>query len=129
VDPLAAAVGIAATAEPPQDPALLRLLPDAYLDDQASADDFRRFTELDLRQQKAANATLARRTLGRVADGVLEVDPAEGRAWLLALTDLRLVLAVRFGIADPGTQEERDPPAVYDWLTWLQSTLVDALMP
>jgi len=128
-DPLAAAVGIAPVAERPSDPALVRLLPDAYPDDPGAADDFRRFTESDLRRQKAGNAALARDSLSRVADQTLILGEAEGQAWLLALTDLRLVLAVRLGIAESDSDQVHGPTEVYDWLTWLQSTLVDALMP
>ena len=126
-DPLARLVGIAPQAERPRDPALLRLLPDAYADDPAAAEDFRRFTEHGLREQKSANARLAAATLQRGADGeAIRMSQQEGQAWLLALNDLRLALAVRLGITDD-QDEGREP--LYDWLTWLQATLVDALMP
>lgn len=126
-DPLARLVGIAPQADRPTDPALLRLLPDAYSDDPGAADDFRRFTEHGLREQKAANARLALATLQRTEDGQsIRMTVSEGQAWLTALNDLRLTLAVRLGITDDD-DEDRDP--LYDWLTWLQATLVDALMP
>ena len=40
----------------PDDPALARLLPDAYADDEEAAAEFRRFTERDLRDAKARDA-------------------------------------------------------------------------
>lgn len=123
-DPLAALVGIAPEAAKPADPALLRLLPDGYRDDPAAADDFRRFTERGLREQKAANARTALASLQRGGKPIV-MSAEEGRAWLLALNDLRLTLGVRLGISD---DEVNDDP-LYDWLTWLQATLVDALMP
>lgn len=128
VDELSRLVDIAPTADRPTDPALLRLLPDAYADDTAASDDFRRFTERGLREQKADNARTALRTLQRGEEGKpLAMSRSEGQAWLLALNDLRLTLAVRLGVADDADDAARDP--LYDWLTWLQATLVDALAP
>jgi hypothetical protein len=130
-DPLARIVGIAQDAERPEDPALLRLLPDAYRDNEPAAQDFRRFTEHSLREQKAARARTALATLAE-ADGKGQVimNREEGEAWLLALNDVRLTMGTRLGITqEDEDDDERDRPVVYDWLTWLQSTLVDALMP
>ena len=56
-DPLVALTGLDDAATPPvkpTDPALARLLPDAYADDPGSSAEFRRFTESDLRTQKQA---------------------------------------------------------------------------
>lgn len=126
-DPLLRLVGIAPEAQRPTDPALLRLLPDGYRDDEEAAGDFRRYTERDLREQKAANARTALRTLQGAEHGrPITMGLPEGQAWLVALNDLRLTLAVRLGVTDD-EDAERDP--LYDWLTWLQATLVDALMP
>ena len=129
-DPLAELVGIEPTAERPDDPALLRLLPDAYADDVDASADFRRFTERSIRSEKVARCDAALRTLANPADpGRIRMDTADAAAWLGTLNDLRLVLGTRLGI----TQEDEDAgtqrPAVYDWLTWLQSTLVETLMP
>ncbi|MBC7374523.1 MAG: DUF2017 family protein, partial [Frankiales bacterium] len=58
-DPLAAMVGLpTGPVERPEDPALARLLPDAYGDDEEAATDFRRYTETDLRAGKRAHATV-----------------------------------------------------------------------
>ncbi len=130
-DPLARIVGIAAEARRPEDPALLRLFPDAYADDEASSSDFRRFTEQGLRQQRADRTRAALGCLDRAdAKGRIAMTPDEARAWLLALNDLRLVLGTRLGVTEDDERgDAADRPVVYDWLTWLQSTLVEALMP
>src|SRR3954470_4194933 len=57
-DPLEAMVGLPpGDVSPPDDPALARLFPAAYADDEAAATEFRRFTESDLRAGKRAAAT------------------------------------------------------------------------
>ena len=59
-DPLAAELGLTGldgpTVERPQDPVLLRLLPDGYRDDREKSAEFRRFTDEPLRQAKLADA-------------------------------------------------------------------------
>ncbi len=140
-DPLAAAVGIDASAERPQDPVLLRLFPDAYAEDAGAAEDFRRFTERSLREGKlgSAHAVLASLDAGvapRPDRLELALDAPAARAWLRTLTDLRLALGTRLGVEQD--DEARwaglapdDPQAyvhdVYEWLGWLQETLVRAL--
>ncbi len=66
----------------------------------------------------------------------MELDPADVQAWLRSLTDIRLSIAVRLGIdseADQLALAEGDDPAVstmvdvYDWLGYVQETLVGAL--
>jgi len=132
-DPLAQMVGISPHAERPEDPALLRLFPDAYADDEAAASDFRRFTEVSLRREKSQRARTALDALTRMdGRGRVALDRDEGQAWLLSLNDLRLVIGTRLGITDEDDDEEAaDPgrPVAYDWLTWLQSTLVEAMLP
>ncbi len=173
-DPLAVMVGIGTAMDPPSDPAVARLLPDAHRDDPEAAAEFRRYTEAGLRERKRAGLEVARRTLGR--EGAIVLDDDEARAWVVALTDVRLVLASRVGLetdddherlealaqaeaealaggaagggsgpadeaaqaaeADDETDAAGDGPlgglgfmlAVYDFLTWLQETLVEALL-
>ena len=148
-DPLAVLVGLGADGPlpKPDDPVLARLLPDAYSDDAGEAADFRRYTEPGLRDRKAANAATvigslveAGADLGAEPEpqdapgGVdVELDRAGVEAWLRCLTDLRLALGTRLGVAE-GDEElwERQPdddPAkamhdVYDWLGFVQETLV-----
>jgi len=95
-DPLAALVGIGTAVRPPEDPALARLLPDAHRDDPEAAAEFRRYTEAGLRERKRAGLQVALGTLARPAP--LRLNQDEAAAWLVALTDVRLVLAERIGL-------------------------------
>lgn len=80
----------------PDDPAVLRLLPQASPDREV-ADEFRRLTEADLRDVKV-------RRLRRVWEQLSEEGPewsvplAEALDVAAALTDVRLVIATRLGI-------------------------------
>ncbi len=130
-DPLVEIVGITEDAERPDDPALARLLPDAYEDPEQAAE-FRRFTQADLRRQKADNARTVSGTLER--SGTVVLTPAEAQAWLRTLTDLRLVIGTRLGITEDsspdtflGSEPTRSLYLVYDWLTYHQDRLVHAL--
>lgn len=127
--------------ERPEDPAVLRLFPDAYRDDDRAAQDFRRFTERGLREAKAQRVAVVKDVLRRVPDSrkpaPVALTGAEADAFLRSLNDLRLVLGVRLDIVDDeqdvtsGWDDDDDPRlptyAAYQWLTWLQSTLLEAL--
>lgn len=129
-DPLAQLASIPEEAERPDDAALLRLFPDAYRDDEEAAADFRRFTEAGLRRERADRARRAMATLSRVGSGGrIPLDPDEAQIWLLALNDIRLIMGTRLGITEDHAGFEDEQSMLYDWLTWLQSTLVDALLP
>ena len=141
-DPLAAMVGLSSgPLSTPEDPALARLLPDAYGDDLgdggAAASEFRRYTEADLRAGKRANATAVLATLAPLdgRGGRLVLDRDEADAWLGCLNDLRLVLGTRLGVTEETEQDPRseDPRAqalqVYGWLGWLQETLLASIAP
>jgi len=134
-DELAAMVGISDSTEVPDDPVLARLLPDGYRDNPEAAQEFRRFTESGLRSAKVESAQLLLQTLpaggGRVK---LSADQAE--AWLRSLNDVRLALGVRLGVTDDfdGLSEDARPDdpsyayvQVYQWLAFLQESLVAAL--
>ncbi|MFF7729612.1 DUF2017 domain-containing protein [Streptomyces sp. NPDC008001] len=137
--------------EPPSDPALARLFPDAYGDpgteqdprERAYAAEFRRYTENDLRDRKREDALAVVRSLdslGAAGDeaAVLRLAPEDGRRWLGALNDLRLAIGARLEITHEDDSEallrlaDDDPrkPMVmaYLWLGGLQESLVDALM-
>jgi hypothetical protein len=110
------------------DPAVARLLPSAYPDDEQAAAEFRRFTEEDLAGRKVANAETVVASLG---DGTgVSLDRAQADAWLRSLTDIRLTLAARLGIqtdADLGNVSTEDGLMmrdVYDWLGYVQEALV-----
>ncbi|SDU83570.1 DUF2017 domain-containing protein [Jiangella alkaliphila] len=130
----------------PTDPVLLRLFPDGYREDTEAASDFRRFTERGLRDRKAATAATVLASLA-TADGAgaasknrekirIELNADESEAWLRTLTDLRLALGTRLGVTDADgddwlSLDENDPRRhvhdVYDWLGWVQETLVRTL--
>ncbi len=135
-DPLEALVGLSpGEVEPPRDPALARLLPDAYGDDDPGASrDFRRYTEADLRRGKreACRALLASLPDG---GGKVVLDRPGADAWLGCLNDVRLVLGTRLDVTedlDPDTLDPSDArlPAlqVYGWLGWVQESLLGALL-
>ena len=137
-DPLAAIVGLSSgPVSAPADPALARLLPDAYGDDDEAAREFRRYTEGDLRAGKRANATIVLTALAPLAGrgGRLTLDRDEADAWLGCLNDLRLVLGTRLDVTEETELAVRDddPRAqalqVYGWLGWLQESLLANLDP
>ena len=142
----------------PRDPALDRLLPTAHRDDPAMAAEFRRLTEHGLRERKTANLATAISALLAVSeDGDkagatvkpkdkdkvrLDLDLEQAQALVVALTDVRLLLGERLGLrtdADAEDLQDRleaasddDPElylaAYYDFMTWLQESLTQALM-
>ncbi|MER7946586.1 DUF2017 domain-containing protein [Streptomyces sp. NPDC096079] len=147
-DPLAALFA-EGPSEPPSDPALKRLFPDAYGDDseelRAAASDFRRYTENDLRARKREDALAVVRALDSLSaeaagegGAVLKLTPDESRSWLGALNDLRLTIGTRLEVTDDEESErlyrlpDSDPrkPMVmaYLWLGALQESLVATLM-
>lgn len=139
-----AAMGIAENAEKPDDPVLARLFPDAYRDDGEAAGEFRRYTEMGLRDGKREAAGMVLSALGddeaggsgaAGADGIV-LDEKQAQGWLRALNDVRLALGTRLDITEDWYEEAhrmdpRDPRAslfaVYDWLTGLQDGLVQVL--
>ena len=135
-DPLAAMVGITSHDTPPEDEVLLRLLPNAYAD-QVDASEFRRYTESTLRRKKFEHAMAMRLSLENALDGIIEVDHDGANDWLGAMNDIRLALGVRLKVEQTSYEELEllapDDPmrpvyAVYNWLGWMQSSLIEALM-
>jgi hypothetical protein len=146
-DPLAAMVGLpSGEVRRPDDPALARLLPDAYRPDASddprfdadeAATDFRRYTEHDLRAGKRAHAVTVLEALAALGGaGRLRLDRAAADAWLGTLNDLRLVLGTRLEVSEdtyeqppPDDDEIAHALQVYSWLGWLQESLLDCLVP
>lgn len=121
------------------DPALLRLLPDAYPDDATSSTEFRRYTHDSLIDRKVANAGTVIETLDSAtaavdaasdahASATLRLDRDQAIAWLTTLTDIRLTLANRLGIME---DDQRSDDVVlqdlYDWLGFVQNAIVETL--
>ncbi|MEV7006015.1 DUF2017 domain-containing protein [Streptosporangium sp. NPDC051022] len=130
-DPLERALGIGPS-EQSADPVLARLFPSAYEDPEQSAE-FRRYTEVTLREGKRADAQTM---LDSAEPGEVELTHEQARAWMRGLNDVRLVFGTRLEVTEEVHDEiakmtEDDPRysafVVYDWLTYLQETLVRAL--
>jgi Domain of unknown function (DUF2017) len=132
---LAAELGLSDADGLPEDPILARLLPDAYRGDPDAAGEFRRYTEIGLRDGKVAAAMTVLETLP-AKGGRVRLTEADAQAWLRALNDVRLALGVRLGVTDDFEADTRkvdssDPRSayiwIYQWLAFLQESLVDAL--
>ena len=125
-----------------RDPALDRLLPTAHRGDDQVAAEFRRLTEEGLRQRKSGNLDVALDRLSEASGDRVVLGRQQAPAFLMALTDVRLLLGERMGMRTEEDAEalhaamehiEDDDPlgyamAWYDFLTWLQETLTHALM-
>lgn len=137
-DPLAAMVGIDQDVSEPTDPALKRLLPAASSDPER-ADEFRRLTDRSLREAKIGAL--------KASSFALESDPVtltveQAQDFARSLNDIRLVLASRLNIATPEDAERigekidfgevediHDYMAVvYNFVSWLQESLMNALL-
>ena len=124
------------------DPAVDRLTPSAYPDDDAADADFRAGTRRDLLDRRLIDAEKMRAALVRLRDAatgmtdedlftetVVEIDAADIDAWLRTLTAIRLVVATRLDIVD---DDDDDRPAhddryrIYDWLGYRLESMVQA---
>jgi hypothetical protein len=132
---LEAELGLSSHVAAPDDPVLARLLPDAYSDNPGASAEFRRYTEEGLRSAKVASAQVVLASLPP-GGGEVRLSEPECQQWLRAINDVRLALSVRLGITDEDQSvaenlELDDPRSayvwVYQWLAYLQDSLVDAL--
>ncbi|HEX5858436.1 MAG TPA: DUF2017 family protein [Microbacterium sp.] len=131
------------------DPAIARLVPDAYPGDAEASEDFRRATQSDLLGRRADDAA---RVLADLTGTPDPLDPADERgddaaeralrpvdialdedavrSWMRTLTAIRLVIASRLGIVDEDDRDEDDPRfGVYDWLGYRLEGLIQASEP
>jgi hypothetical protein len=131
-DPLFDSVGIGGSVTIDDDPAIARLLPDAYGGDREASSDFRQLTERSLARRKVANAGIVIASLAR-AEGTVVLGEQEAQAWLRTLSDIRLTIAARLGIetdgddGDTGTDAAAALHDLYDWLAFVTESLLDAL--
>ena len=128
-DPLAALVGMpSGDVQPPDDPVLRRLLPAAYADDPEAAQEFRRYTDADLRAGKRTNAERVLQTLPE-GGGRLELDRDGCDAWLAWLNDVRVALGTALEVTEDDVEREDPSFQVYAWLGWLQESLLSCVDP
>jgi hypothetical protein len=145
-DPLEALMDFTGPTNEPEDPVLARLFPTAYTDDDESAAEFRRFTEGSLRDGKSRAAETVIDTLEEAGlprelteEGLhfdVELDDATAHTWLRSFTDIRLALATRLGVEEgdeeywatlPDDSAEAQAHDIYEWVGYLQESLVRAL--
>ncbi|WP_433611889.1 DUF2017 domain-containing protein [Prescottella agglutinans] len=143
-DELAALTGMrTGNSDTPSDAVLARLLPDFQRADPDAPDNdpersnvnsaLRSLHEPDIIDDKIAAGAVMLQTVP-AEGGKVALTPEQADAWLAGLNDIRLALGTNLGIdADtPDELEEGDPRAphldVYHWLTWMQDSLVQALM-
>lgn len=111
------------------DPVLERLFPVAYPADDDREAEYRLLAGDELRSSYEAALT----SLEENADAE-RLDAEQLQAWMRALNEVRLVLGTRLEITEEGGERpaRADDPratsfAVYDYLTWLQGAIVEAL--
>ena len=113
------------------DPVLDRLFPVAYPDDEDRETEYRLLVRDELRSSHEA----ALAALEESADAE-RLDEEQLQAWMRAVNEVRLVLGTRLDVTEEGDERPTEPDdpratafAVYDYLTWLQGTIVEALSP
>lgn len=113
----------------PTDPAVRRLYPAAYPDDERASAEFDRLVRSDLAAQRLEALATMQRTLdaARLAEDEL-------LGWLGAANDLRLVLGTRLELTEDTTAGDFPPGdpraaelAVYVYLSHLVQDIVEAL--
>ena len=127
----------AESAAVPADPAVRRLVPDAYTDDPEAARQFRELTSSELLDRRDQDA---QSVLADLPDGAVPTDPDAAvrtasirlppdrlEAWLRTLAALRLVLASRLGIRSEADHDDDDPRfGIYEWLGYRLDGLIQA---
>ncbi len=145
-DPLEQLLVFSGPTSEPDDPVLARLFPTAYPDDEEAAGEFRRFTEGALRDHKAQAAVQIIDSLEEAGlppelgeDGLvvdIELDRDDAMTWMKSFTDIRLALATRLGVEEgdedywlslPDDEPRANVYDIYQWVGYLQETLVDGL--
>lgn len=129
-DPLFASLEVGGSEETPTDPALARLFPDAFADDDDAAA-FRRVTEQGLINRKLQDAMRVVSDVGPTDQSEFDpvgvvIDAASFPAWARTITAVRLAIAARIGlesVEDHARLVEDDVTRgtvlVFDWLAAL----------
>lgn len=143
-DELAELTGIrTGPSTPPEDRVLGRLLPDFYRTDPETGETdeerpdaagaMRSLYEPELLDRKTGTASVVLETCPREGGRVV-LSGEQADSWLNALNDVRLALGTALDVQDDELPE--DPPeddlrrehlGVYQWLTWVQDSLVEAV--
>ncbi|WP_341957345.1 DUF2017 family protein [Microbacterium sp. LWH13-1.2] len=122
------------------DPAIGRLAPDPYPDDEEASRSFSDATREDLLDRRALDADVVRAALADLRGDLdsmsqgealtehdLAIRQSDVDAWLRTLTALRLVIAERLGIE---SDDDHDPDdarfGVYDWLGYRLELTIEA---
>ena len=116
--------------EDTEDPAVARLFPVAYPEDEERQSEYRLLAGGELLDSHLA----ALAALEASADAE-RLDEEQANAWMRALNDVRLVLGTRLDVTEEGDERptDLDDPrvpafAAYDYLSMLQGELVEALL-
>jgi hypothetical protein len=117
------------------DPAIRRLLPDAYRGSTEDAAEFRRLVESDIVEAKGRNATLVLDDLSvHSLRGIVYVtlDEESVQAWLRMLADVRVFIGARLGIDGDNWEPSREVAnsfsfAAFSWLAELQAGILEEL--
>jgi hypothetical protein len=123
------------------DPAVQRLLPDARSDEESESgsEQFRELAQDDIRQHKIADL---QRAYALLQSGSLMLSHMEAEAFSRALNQVRLVLSSRLNIdnehdaervhqigsVEQATDVESYMALLYNFVSWLQETLMQALI-
>lgn len=128
------------TPQPGTDPVRERLFPRAYLDPTADEQEseFQSVVHDDLVRTKSETAAALRDALDAATPAgrgslTVSLDREGVERWVGALNDIRLALGVGLGVTEDMDDVDPDDPRapgldLYDWLTWLQGSLVDVLL-
>jgi hypothetical protein len=109
------------------DPSLRRLFPPAYANDPDLNAEYDALVHDDLLARRLGAIDTLESTLSHD-----EVDETQLLAWMGAVNDLRLVLGTRLDVSEDMDAVDRDDPAapafaLYHYLSWLLSEIIDAL--
>lgn len=111
------------------DPALERLYPPAYVDDDERNDEYQRLMRGDLERRRTSSLDVMEATIDATS-----LEEEQLVAWMGAVNDLRLVLGTRLDVSEDPLEDqvdEDDPRApalaLYGYLGHLQETVVAAL--
>ena len=111
------------------DPVRERLFPVAYPDDADRQTEYRLLVEGELLDSHLAALAVLEETVDAE-----RLDEEAMLGWMRSLNEVRLVLGVRLGVTEDGDERPPSPDdprapafAIYDYLTWLQGEIIEAL--